>query len=87
MPLDELGLDPYQRAAVTSARYSTVFATVAWISGVCCYQYGAKLGKEGEKLTNGGLVLGLCGFLAVIYACKRLSREGLQCTNAILPGP
>ena len=87
MPLDELGVDPYQRAAVTFARRAGGLILITLPAGISCYKYGQYLGSEGDRLTLIGIALMVFSLVLGIAGYQRLRREGLEAHMVCLPGP
>ena len=87
MPLDELGVDPYQRAAVTFARRAGGLILITLPGGISCYKYGQYLGSEGDRLTLIGIALMVFSLVLCIAGYQRLRREGLEAHMVCLPGP
>jgi len=82
MAIDELGLDPYQRAAITFVRRSMVVATVLVVTGGACWKYGSDLGEVGQHLVAGGACATVGGVLLFCVAKHRLGQEGLAVRDA-----
>lgn len=87
MPLDELGVDPYQRAAVTFARRMFCVFVVMMPTGVACYHYGQTLGTEGDRLSLVGLSLMVLASITCVLGYQRLRSENLEYHMLCLPGP
>lgn len=87
MPLDELGVDPYQRAAVTFSRRMCVVFVVMLPAGIWCYNFGQSLGSEGDRLSLIGLGLMVMASVACVVGYQRLRSEGLESHMLCLPGP
>lgn len=79
MPRDVLGLDPYQRGAISCARVGCVAALLSLIAGVAVYLYEAFLPSDSSllggsgSLVAGALVIG--SVVMLILARLRLSKE------------
>ena len=87
MPLDELGIDPYQRAAVTFSRRILILTALTLPAGVACYKYGQSLGSEGDRLVRVGLALLIFSIFMCMVGYRRLRSENLEIHMLCLPGP
>ena len=87
MPLDELGVDPYQRAAVTFARRMALIFVLCMPLGLWCKHYGETLGSEGDRVTLIGYALIVLAVIVFLSGLQRLRREGLEAHMLCLPGP
>lgn len=82
MALDELGIDPYQRAAITFSRRSVAASVVLLIAGGACWHYGSTLGEVGSHLVGAGATACIAGFVLICASVQKLSSEGLSVRDA-----
>jgi len=76
MPRDVLGLDPYQRNAISCARVGCVFALLGLMSAVGMYIYEALQPGDGSFQLAAGVVA-IASVISLILARARLSKEAL----------
>jgi hypothetical protein len=73
MARDVLGLDPYQRSAISCARVGCALALLGFISAVAVFFYSVQVSDGSFQLLSGGLMS--ISILLLIAARLRLSKE------------